>query len=97
MRIHIFLAVFNPAMAGLVSYRSYIVKSFFPLVNWGRLVKGFYDLYILPLTLPAPDPMLPGLKIAIFHHLVTVGTAGGKRIDSYLPALRHDDLSWKPL
>jgi hypothetical protein len=80
-------------MAGLESYRSCIVRLFFPLVNWGRLVKGFYDLYILPLTLLAPHLMLPWLKVAVFHHLVTVGTPGGKRIDNYLPALRHDDLS----
>ncbi len=56
-------------------------------------MKGFYDLYILPLTLLTPDPVLPRLKVAVFHHLVTVGAAVGKRADKYLPALRHDDLS----
>lgn len=80
-------------MAGLESYRSCIVRLFSPLIGWGRLMKGFYDLYILPLTLLTPDPVLPRLKVAVFHHLVTVGAAVGKRADKYLPALRHDDLS----
>jgi hypothetical protein len=55
-------------------------------------MRGFHDLYILPLTMLTPDPVLPRLKIAVFHYLVTVRAAGGKRTDGYLPLLRHDDL-----
>ena len=55
------------------------------------LVGESHDLYILLLTMLTPDPMLPRLKIAVFHHLVTVGTPGGERIDGYLSALRHVD------
>jgi hypothetical protein len=83
-------------MAGLESYRSYIVKLFFSLVGWRRFVQGFHDLYILPLTMLTPDPVLPRLKVVILHHLVTIRAAGGKRIDSYLPALRHEDLIENP-
>jgi hypothetical protein len=79
-------------MAGPESKRSCILRLFSPLIGWGHLVKGFYDLYILLLTLPAPDPVLPGRKVAVFHHLVTVRAAGGKRINGYLPLLRHDNL-----
>jgi hypothetical protein len=50
---------------------------------------GFHDLYILPLTMLALDPVLTWLKVAIFHHLVTVRAAGGERIDDYLSAFRH--------
>jgi hypothetical protein len=56
------------------------------------LLKRFHDLYILLLTMLTPDPVLTRLKIAVFHHLVTVGTAAGERIDSYLTLLRHDGL-----
>jgi hypothetical protein len=53
-------------------------------------MKGFHDLYILPLTMLAPDVMLPRLNVGIYHHFVTVGTAGGERIDGYLLLLRHE-------
>jgi hypothetical protein len=68
------------------------VKLFFPLIGGGLFVQRFHDLYILLLTMLTPDPVLPRLKIAIFHHLVTVRAAGGKRINGYLPLLRHDNL-----
>jgi hypothetical protein len=54
------------------------------LVGRRRFVQGFHDLYILPLTMLAPDQVLPRLKVPVFHHLVTVRAAGWKRIDSYL-------------
>jgi hypothetical protein len=79
-------------MAGLESYGSYILKLFSPPVGWRDLVKGSHDLYILPLTLRAPDPILPWFKVAVFHHLVAVGATAGERIDNDLHASRHDDL-----
>ena len=57
----------------------------------------FHDLYILPLTMRAPDPVLTWLKVAVFDYLVTVRTVGGERIDGYLPLPRHDDLMKNPL
>jgi hypothetical protein len=39
----------------------------------------------------APDPVLPRLKIAVLHHLVTIRAAGWKRTDGYLPSLRHNN------
>lgn len=53
-------------------------------------MQRFHDLYILPLTMLTPDPVLPRLKIAVFQHLVTIGTAGGERIEGYFPLFRHD-------
>jgi hypothetical protein len=81
-------------MTGIL--KVYILKLFFPLIGWRRFAQGFHDLDILLLTMLTADPVLPWLQVAVFHHLVTVRTAGGERIDSYLPVLRHEDLIENP-
>ena len=53
---------------------------------------GSHYFYILPLTMLTPDPVLPRLKVIVFHYLVTVRAAGGERVDGYLPLLRHNDV-----
>jgi hypothetical protein len=62
------------------------------LIGQRCFVQRSHDLYILPLTMLAPDPVLPRLKVAVFDYLVTVRTAGGESIDGYLSLLRHNDV-----
>jgi hypothetical protein len=57
----------------------FIVRSVkLSLIRWRCFVQRFHDLYILLLTMITPDPMLTWLKVGVFHHLITVRTAGGK-------------------
>lgn len=96
MRIHIFIKGFNPDNSGTGILQVMSLKLFFPLIRWRRFVQGFHDLYILTLTMLTPDPMLTWLKVGVFDHFVTVGTAGGERIDGYFPLLRHESSPQKP-